>query len=263
VRARLLTALLLVLAPFALRAGAEQPVRIVILPVVVHRAAPDSSFVSSGIADMLSARLEQIGDIEVVRIERLDAATTELENAREVARSVGGDYVLYGAFTQFGEGASLDVKCAALDPNNPHGNGARRVFIQSGEIGEIIPQLDVLVGKLVGYLREGGEISEASALAAVASPVGETPDGAGAASSDDIQELRERIEALEQAVYEAELGESPSDAATTAPQGVEESSPVATSEGVEEGSAAATPDVVEEGSAAATTGIVKEDAPES
>lgn len=262
-RARLLTASLLLLAPFALRAGAEAPVRIVILPVVVHRAAPDSGFVSRGIGDMLSARLEQVGDIEVVQIERLDAATTDLENAREIARSVGGDYVLYGAFTQFGEGASLDIKCAALEPGSPHGNGARRVFIQSGAIGEIIPQLDVLVSKLVGYLREGGEISDASALAAVGSSNGESPDGAGAPSSDDIQELRERIEALEQAVYEAELGETASAPPPTAPQDAAESSPAATSEAVDGGSAAATRDVVEEESAAAATGMVAEGAPES
>jgi hypothetical protein len=229
--------LLALLAPFALRAGAEEPVRIVILPVVVHRAAPDSGFVSRGIADMLSSRLEQIGDIAVVRIERSDAATTDLSRAREVARSVGGDYVLYGAFTQFGEGASLDIKCAALAPGHENGDGARHVFIQSGEIGEIIPQLDVLVGKVVGYLREGGEISEASALAAAASTDGQGPDGAAVPNSDDIQELRERIEALEQAVYEAELSE--------------------------DASAAETPDIVEEGSAAATTGIVEEDVPES
>jgi len=201
--------LLVVLASFAAPAGAAEPVqpvqsvRIVILPVVVHRAPSDSGYVSRGIADMLSARLEQIEDIAVVSVENPKAATTDAHAARKTASAVDGDYVIFGAFTQFGEGASLDIQCVAIDPANEH-EVPRRVFIQSGAVGEIIPNLDVLVAKLVAHLRAGGEISEASAIAAAESSNGQDPN-AMAGGGDDIQELRERVEALEQAVYDAEL----------------------------------------------------------
>jgi TolB-like protein len=42
-------------------ASAGDRTRIVILPIVVHSAASDSSYVSRGITDMISARLEQTG----------------------------------------------------------------------------------------------------------------------------------------------------------------------------------------------------------
>ncbi len=221
-RAGLLAAVIVPLAALATAAGAEEAVRVVILPVVVHRAANDSGYVSRGVADMLAARLEQVGGISVVRVESAKAATTDREAARKTASRLEGDFVLYGAFTQFGEGASLDIHCASLQAASAGGGTPRRVFIQSGTVGEIIPKLDTLVDKIVMFLREGG------AAVATHAPA---PDGAsnpqdgadGAGDADTIRELRERVEALERAVYEAAIPEDASAATEAVEEGLPES----------------------------------------
>ena len=221
-RAGLLAAVIVPLAALATAAGAEEAVRVVILPVVVHRAANDSGYVSRGIADMLSARLEQVGGISVVRVESAKAATTDREAARKTASRLEGDFVLYGAFTQFGEGASLDIQCASLQGASAEDDAPRRVFIQSGTVGDIIPKLDMLVDKIVMFLREGGAAVATNAPA---------PDGAsnpqdggdGAGDADTIRELRERVEALERAVYEAAIPEDASAATEAVEEGLPES----------------------------------------
>ena len=219
-RAGLLAAAIVPLAVLTATAGAEETVRVVILPVMVHRSASDSGYVSRGIADMLSARLEQVGGISVVRVENAKAATTDPEAARKTAGRLDGDYVLYGAFTQFGEGASLDIQCVSLQAADGGSDAPRRVFIQSGTIGEIIPKLDLLVDKIVVFLREGG-------VAVATTAPGEAPGPGGAddaaADADSIQELRERVEALEQAVYEAAIPEDASAAMEPVEEGLPES----------------------------------------
>ena len=168
--------------------AAAADARIAILPVVVHTATPDPTYVSRGISDMLSARLEQLGGVEILRIEDPAAATTRLAAALEQARRVGADYVLYGSFTQFGDGASLDVQCAPVAANDAGHD--RSIFIQSGSVGEIIPKLDRLADMVARYVGavEGSEPEGAS-------PVASAPDAAG------LAELRQRLEALERAVF--------------------------------------------------------------
>ena len=218
-RARLLAAVFVPLALLATAASAAESVRVVILPVVVYRAAKDSAYVSQGVADMLSSRLEQVGDISVVRVESAKAATTDREAAQKTASRFEGDFVLYGAFTQFGEGASLDIHCASLQPGDG-GDAPRRVFIQSGTIGEIIPKLDMLVDKIVMFVRGGEAATVADAPGA--EEWANLQDG-GAVDPDAIQELRERVEALEQAVYEASLPDDASAATDAVEEGVPES----------------------------------------
>lgn len=198
-----LTALVaaIVLGPVA--SGAAGP-RIVILPILVHTADADSEYVSRGIADMLSARLEQLGGIAVLRIEDETKATTKLPLALETARATDANYVLFGAFTQFGDGASLDVQCAPIGGGTEAAE-ARRVFIQSGTIADIIPKLDDLVDKVARYV--GHEPTEE--LASAEAPADEAP-----ASSEALDELRERIAALEEAVY---ADERPADESAEAP----------------------------------------------
>src|SRR5438046_7563004 len=96
-------------------ASAGDRTKIVILPIVVHSAATDSSYVSRGITDMISSRLEQTGRVQVERVEDPAAATTVLGKALELGKARNGDYLIFGAFTQFGDGASLDVHCLPLD----------------------------------------------------------------------------------------------------------------------------------------------------
>ena len=209
-RAWFLTALVAVSGSLLSSAKAENAVRIVILPVVVHRADDDSRYVSRGIAEMLSSRLSQTVNVSVVHIENPKVATTDLELAQKAAREVDGDYVIFGSFTQFGEGASLDIQCAEVE--NESAGAVRRVFIQSGTMGEIIPKIDTLVAKISVYLQEGGAIDEAPVLAAAPA------EGNAVDEPDEIYELRSRIEALERAVYDAEVVEDASAATADVPE---------------------------------------------
>jgi TolB-like protein len=168
----------------AVEPAAAGPARVVILPVVVHSAASDAGYVSRGLSDMLSARLEQLGGVDVVRADGAHA-TARLSEALATARDVGGDFVLFGSFTQFGDGASLDVQCA---PVAEGASAARTIFIQSGTMAEIIPKLDDLADKVARYVR--GEPVQVGA-----------PATNGGASAEALDDLKRRLDALERAVF--------------------------------------------------------------
>jgi TolB-like protein len=167
-------------------AASAGPVRAALLPIAVHSADDGASYLSDGLAEMLSARLEQSGGVSVVRVPGNPVATTEVAKAVEAGRSAGADFVVFGAFTQFGAGASLDVQCAAV--NAEQGANARRIFVQSGTLGEIIPKLDELAAKITRYMTGGGGSTSVAA------------DGAGS-TDGAIDEIRQRLDKLERAVY--------------------------------------------------------------
>jgi TolB-like protein len=180
-------------------AGSGAEPRVAILPVVVHSAAQDPSYLSDGLADMLGARLEQLGGMRVVRGDG-DEATTRLSRALERGRALEADYVVFGSFTQFGDGASLDIQCAPVRAADPA--AARTLFVQSGAIGEIIPKLDDLADKLAYFV-----LGEAGGKAAASSRAG---------SAAPIRDLIGRVEALERSVYGKASG--PAAAPAPAPQ---------------------------------------------
>lgn len=165
----------------------EERTRIAILPVVVH-SADSRGYLRAGLADMLTSRLEQIDTLEVIRIDDVDQATTRASQAREIGKAQGADYVLFGSFTRFGEGASLDMQCVAVEEEDSEGAPERQIFVQSGNIGNVIPDLDNLVGKVSRFAGAGGLVPSAGA----APPPGE--DAANLAS------LLLRVEALEAAL---------------------------------------------------------------
>jgi len=202
-RTGLLAALLLAAAP----AAAAPPVEIVILPIVVHSADPDAGYVSEGISDMLASRLEQTGKVEVEQVSDPEAATTRLGEALRRGQALGGDYVLFGAFTQFGDGASLDVHCIPLDvASEAEAAAARRIFVQSGAMGEIIPKLDEIVDRVAVYAKlvpdPAGSAGQPAAVgAAPAGAPSEAPGGAAGGGAAALRDLAERLEALEEAVF--------------------------------------------------------------
>ena len=185
-----LLALLLGAASLHNSTGASAaPVRAALLPIAVHSADDGSSYLSAGLAEMISARLEQSGGVSVILPQGPAVGTSDLAKAVEAGKTAGADYVVFGAFTQFGAGASLDVQCAAV---NAEGEARpRRIFVQSGTLGEIIPKLDDLAAKLARFMISGNK--EAQAVAA------------GAPSdSTELDDIRRRLDALERAVrYEA------------------------------------------------------------
>jgi TolB-like protein len=187
----LLLAAALVAGPAASSAA---PARVAVLPVVIHSLG-DEAYLREGLADMLASRLGQSPALAVVRVEDPAQATTDLERARAAARGAGAEYVLFGSFTHFGEGASLDLSCARV---SDAGAPPAQIFIQTGTIGEIIPKLDDLARRVAAHVAAGG----------VAPPVSAGPPGATGVSSlqvldalSELDSLSARVDGLEQRVY--------------------------------------------------------------
>ena len=175
--------------------AADGDPKLLLLPFVVH-SAEDPEYLRDGLSDMLTARFSRIGALELVRHNDPDQGTTDLAKALKLGRKAGADFVLYGSFTRFGQGASLDVQCSPTDEGKTRAP-LRAIFVHSGSIGEIIPDLDELAGKVSRFAR--GELG---------SPAARAPSGLAPAASQSVQELVDRIEALEAAltqILEAEV----------------------------------------------------------
>jgi hypothetical protein len=169
----------LALLSFAASAAAEERRTVAILPVVVH-ALEQQDYLREGLADMLASRLGQQPGIAVIRVHDPGKATLDAREARAAAQGVGAQWVLFGSFTRFGEGASLDMQCLPVAaPGEP---GARSIFVQSAQIAELIPRLDGLAERVALHVlgRDGA-----------------APAGAPVAGRTELDELRRRIEALE------------------------------------------------------------------
>ena len=169
--------------PLRASAQADAP-KLLLLPFVVH-SAEDPEYVRGGLADMLSARFARIDAVELLREDDPDKGTSKLEEALSTARDVGADYVLFGSFTRFGKGASLDVQCASTVTKQAR-EPLRAIFVHSGSIGEIIPDLDELAGKVSRFAR--GEIIAPAAGAGA--PFAAPPP-------PELQSLERRVAELE------------------------------------------------------------------
>ena len=174
-------------------ASAQERTRIVMLPIVVHTASSNPMYVSRGITDMIASRLEQTGQVQVERVEDLSAATTVLGKALDAGKARGGDYLIFGAFTQFGEGASLDVHCLPLSvKNEAEAAAARRIFISSGAMGDIIPKLDEIVDRVAVYTKVTRNENAQGGPPSSAQPP---------ASAEVLRDMARRLDALEKAVF--------------------------------------------------------------
>jgi TolB-like protein len=172
-------------------ASAKDAVKIAILPIVVH-SADDPTFLRQGLADMIASRVDQLGVFDVTRVDDLETATTSLEKAVETGRSGEVDFVLFGSFTRFGTGASLDMQCVSTRMDF-EGDPLREIFVHSGSIGEVIPDLDDLVGKIGRFAIHGFAAKNDQAS-------GPPADGTSQQQTDS--DLAARVEALEKALAE-------------------------------------------------------------
>jgi hypothetical protein len=158
------------------------------LPVSVNSSLSETGHLSAGLADMVAARLEQNGQIVIIR---LDAPATSREEAIAAGKKAGAEYVLFGSYTQFGDGASLDLRCAPViggEADEP-----RRVFIQAGSASEIIPRLSVLSESVTRYLVGAAESPESLAGADATAP--------GAPDAASLADIEQRVEALERVIF--------------------------------------------------------------
>ena len=174
-----LRCLALALVLLAGGARAEERHTVAILPVVIH-ALDAQAYLRDGLADMLASRLGQQDGIAVVRVNDPGKATLDPAAARAAAQAVGAQWVLFGSFTRFGEGASLDVQCVPVAaPGDP---SPRSIFVQSGQLAELIPQLDGVAERVAAHV------------------LGRDADAAhppGNVGRSELEELRRRVEALE------------------------------------------------------------------
>ena len=179
--------------------------KLLLLPIVVH-SAEDPAYLREGLNDMLTARLARIGSLNLIQPDGkvAERGTSDLEKARALGLKAGADFVLFGSFTRFGQGASLDVQCLPISKGRS-AEPLREIFVHSGSIGEIIPDLDDLAGKVSRFAR--GELIPAKTAGAAGA-------GAAAVPAAELQNLRGRVAALEAALER--LAENAKDAGTTA-----------------------------------------------
>ena len=173
---------------------AQAGTRIALLPLSVHASGEDSAYLQTGLGEMIAARLDQYEGVTVVR-PRVDGVPAgQSQTARAAAEGVDADFVLYGSFTRFGDGASLDLRCLhAAAPAEDEPDKARRVFIQAGELAEIIPQLDTLAQKVARYALRTGKPTLAAAND------DKQPSAAPAPTAAQYDALLQRVEKLERA----------------------------------------------------------------
>ena len=160
---------------------------LLLLPVRVH-SSENPTYLREGLTDMLQARFRQGGVFELKQITDPSRSTTNLAEAVAIAREEGADFVLFGSFTRFGAGASLDMQAATTSLTSAD-DSMREIFVHSGSIAEVIPDLDELVGKVTQFA--------GSESAASAPEVGDRTVAAGYPSRAEFQALRQRVEALE------------------------------------------------------------------
>jgi hypothetical protein len=98
------------------------------------------------------------------------------------------------------------MRCARVEGEGKGGDEgepeSRRVFIQSGKLGEIIPRLDDLTRRIAHYVK-GGPV-----------PAAGGGDGSGAGESSggpEVRDLEERVEALERVVFSTAQSPEPAE----------------------------------------------------
>ncbi|HKJ25211.1 MAG TPA: hypothetical protein VKB65_10345 [Myxococcota bacterium] len=176
--------------------------RVVILPMVVN-ASGEQGYLRTGLSDMLASRLGRNPGVAVVRIDDPARATTDPARAARLGNELNAQFVVFGSFTQFGQGASLDVQCVEAGPyDDDERPAARRVFIQSGTVGEIIPKLDETAQKIGRFVTgPAPAVAAAEPERSAAAPAVSAAAVAPAAPSPEIEELRRRLDAIESYLF--------------------------------------------------------------
>jgi TolB-like protein len=196
IRRALVAGLTLFVALSGIASAQEKPT-LALLPVVVH-SSENPAYVQQGLADMFKSRFDREGVFSVIELDDDKYATTKVEAALETARDVGAQYVLFGSFTRFGAGASMDMQVASTTPGDD-GAPMREIFVHSGTMGEVIPDLTDLVGKITRFAVSDYTPPEDTTQGPAPSPLFAPPS---AAPSEEISDLISRVKALEDALEE-------------------------------------------------------------
>ena len=119
-------------------AHADERVRVALLPLVVH-SAEGRDYLQQGLADMLVSRLARSERLAVVPIDDPKTATDDTAAARKTGVANGAEFVVYGSFTRFGEGASLELRCASVRDEKAE---PRKIYVHAESMGALLPLLD-------------------------------------------------------------------------------------------------------------------------
>jgi hypothetical protein len=121
---------------------------------------------------MLSSRIELSGRVAVVEKgtvkKALQSITGEMnaEKAKEVGRSLGADFVVFGSMTKLGDSSSLDLRIVDVTGEK----SPSPVYVKTKKMEEIIAQVDDLARKvdenILGYSLRPAVAEKAAAPAA-------------------------------------------------------------------------------------------------
>ncbi len=109
-----------IIAYTAIGTAEETPKSVAVLPFEMH--APSSmAYLQDGLRDMLASRLAANGGALIMEHSRVDSLLQEpgkpltQEEAQELARQLGADYIVTGSLTSLGGSMSLDAKVLSGD----------------------------------------------------------------------------------------------------------------------------------------------------
>jgi TolB-like protein len=143
---------LFVLIAFYFRLSyAAEPKRIALLPFKIN-AEKDMSFLQNGIFDMLTSRLSQEGEVEVIGRQQAESAFKAAGSpdpltesaARTIGAGLNADYTLFGSVTILGNSISLDTKMLDVSGQTPTAS----FFDQSQDLGGIITKVNQIAGQI-------------------------------------------------------------------------------------------------------------------
>ncbi len=125
------------------------PKTVAVLPFTMN-SPQDLTFLQNGLFSMLSSRLSDSGKVDVLDRATVDAALAgghgdlTQDQAKNIGKQLGADYVLFGSLTHFGESVSLDAAMVDISGDQP----ALTFFEQSNSMGDVIPLVNTFAGDI-------------------------------------------------------------------------------------------------------------------
>lgn len=156
----LIFAVLLIILPISVFAGAKT---VAIVPFKVN-AEKDMNFLRDGIYDMLSSRLYQEGEVEVISRQRVEKALASVgggvteANVKDVGKLIGADFVLFGSLTVLGNSISVDSRMVDVTGAKP----TMSFFEQSADAGGIVTRVNQMAVEINDKMFGRGTVAKSA-----------------------------------------------------------------------------------------------------
>ena len=147
----ILTGTIIIATSFAHFSVAADVKRIAVLPFKIN-SEKDLSFLRDGIFDMLSTRLAEEGQVEVISRAKVDEAlqtgaksgTINEAIAHGIGTELNADYVVFGSLTVLGQNVSIDTKVVDISGAKP----TMTFFDQSNDLGAVITKINLMAAEI-------------------------------------------------------------------------------------------------------------------